>query len=89
MSDVQDALNAQNLEKTIMVHERPLKYDEVIWDKMNQNACGIIRSCLEQELKYDVIGMTSAMKMWEILNNKYLTKSVENQLHLLRKLFRF
>ena len=48
-----------------------------------------IRSCLEQELKYDVIGVTSAMKMWEILNNKYLTKSVENRLHLLRRLFRF
>ena len=56
---------------------------------MNRNAYGVIRSCLEQELKYDVIGVTSAMKMWEILNNKYLTKSVENRLHLLRRLFRF
>ena len=89
MSDVQDALNAQNLEETIMVHERSPKYDEAIWEKMNRNTCGVIRSCLEQELKYDVIGVTSAMKMWEILNNKYLTKSVENMLHLLRRLFRF
>ena len=89
MSDVQDALNAQNLEETIMVHERPSKYEEAVWEKMNRNACGVIRSCLEQELKYDVIGVTSAMKMWEILNNKYLTKSVENRLHLLRRLFRF
>ena len=63
MSDVQDALNAQNLEETIMVHERPPKYDEAVWEKMNRNACGVIRSCLEQELKYDVIGVTSAMKM--------------------------
>ena len=56
---------------------------------MNRNACGVIRSYLEQELMYDVIGVTSVMKMWEILNNKYLTKSVENRLHLLRRLFRF
>ena len=72
-----------------MTHERSPKYDETIMDKINQNACGVIRSCLEQELKYDVLNVTSAMKMWEILNNKYLTKSVENQLHLLRRLFRF
>ena len=30
MSDVQDALNAQNLEETIMVHERPTKYEEAV-----------------------------------------------------------
>ena len=30
MSDVQDALNAQNLEETIMVHERPPKYEEAV-----------------------------------------------------------
>ena len=89
MSNVQDALNAQNLEETIMVDVRPPKYKESVWEKMNRNAYGVIRSCLEQELKYDVIGVTSAMKMWEILNNKYLTKSNENRLHLLRRLFRF
>ena len=47
MSDVQDTLNAQNLEETIIVHERPPKYEEAIWEKMNRNACGVIRSCLE------------------------------------------
>ena len=36
-----------------------------------------------------MIGVTSAMKIWEILNIKYLTKSIENRLHLLRRLFRF
>ena len=30
MSDVQDALNAQNLEETIMVDVRPPKYEEAI-----------------------------------------------------------
>ncbi|XP_020272259.1 uncharacterized protein LOC109847442 [Asparagus officinalis] len=44
MSNVQDALNAQKLEETIMVHESSSKYDEVIWDKMNQNACGGLTS---------------------------------------------
>ena len=30
MSDVQDALNAQNLEETIMVNVRPPKYEESV-----------------------------------------------------------
>ena len=47
MSDVQDVLNAQNLEETIMIDVRPPKYEEAIWEKMNRNACGVIRSCLD------------------------------------------
>ena len=32
---------------------------------------------------------TSAKKIWEILEEKYLIKSIENRLHLKRKLYRF
>ena len=32
---------------------------------------------------------TSARKIWEILENKYLTKSIENCLHLKRMIYRF
>ena len=63
--------------------------DEKIWNKMNRTACGVIRSCLTQDLKYDVMNETSAKKIWEVLEGKYLTKSVENRLHLKRRLYRF
>ena len=52
-------------------------------------ACGIIRSCLTQDLKYHVIDETSAKRVWEILESKYSTKNVDNHLHLMRRLYRF
>ena len=58
-------------------------------DKMNQMAYGVIRSCLTHDIKYHVIYETSAMKMWEILKKKYLTKSIESRLLLKRRLYRF
>jgi len=56
---------------------------------MNQTSCGDIRSCLTQGLKYHVITETFAKRIWEILESKYLTKSVKNCLHLKRRLYRF
>ena len=56
---------------------------------MNQTACDVIRYCLEQDLKYDVMNESSAKKIWETLASKYLTKSVENRLHLKRRFYRF
>ena len=50
---------------------------------------GVIRSCLSQDLKFDVINETSTKKIWETLTRKYLTKNVENRLHLKRRLYHF
>ncbi|KAI0500208.1 hypothetical protein KFK09_018417 [Dendrobium nobile] len=56
---------------------------------MNQSACGLIRNCLSQEIKYGVVIETSIVKLWKTLENKYLMKSVENHLHMKRWLYRF
>ena len=56
---------------------------------MNMIVYGIIRSCLTQDLKYNVMNETSVKSIWEILASKYLTKSVKNCLHLKRRLYRF
>ena len=56
---------------------------------MNRIACGVIRSCLTQDIKYHVLYKTSARKIWEILEKKYLTKSIKSRLHLKRRLYRF
>ena len=58
-----DALNAQNLKDTLELQERLVKVDEKVWKKMNKTACGIIRSYLTQNLKYDVMNETSAKKI--------------------------
>lgn len=49
----------------------------------------MIRSCLTQDIKYHVIAETSARRLWEILEGKYLTKSVESRLHLKKRLYHF
>ena len=56
---------------------------------MNRTTCGVIRSCLTHDLKYDVMNETYAKSIWEILASKYLMKSVENRLHLKRRVYRF
>ena len=87
--EVLDALNAQNLEDTLELDAKPTDLDDKTWNKMNRTACGVIRSYLTEDLKYDVMNETSARKIWEVLAEKYLTKSVENRLHLKRRLYRF
>jgi len=51
--------------------------------------CGIIRSFLAQDIKYHVMTETFTKKIWKILESKYLTKSIENRLHLKRRLYHF
>jgi len=84
-----DALTPSNLENTLRLKEKPDEISEKDWNKMNRTACGLIRSCLTQDIKYHVLYETSAMKMWEIFEKKYLTKSIESLLLLKRRLYHF
>ena len=56
---------------------------------MNRMACGLIRSFLTQDIKYHVLYETSARQLWEILEKKYLTKSIESCLQLKRRFYCF
>ena len=56
---------------------------------MNRMVCDLIRSCLTQDIKYPVLHETSVRQLWEILEKKYLTKSIEPRLQLKRRLYRF
>ena len=76
--DVMDALTASNLEDTLRLEKKRASTTEKDWDKMNRSACGLIRSCLTQDIKYQVLHETSARQLWEILEKKYLTKSIES-----------
>ena len=87
--EVMDALNAQNLEDTLLLEKKKATTTDEEWAKMNRSACGLIRSCLSQDIKYLVQHETSAKKLWETLEKKYLTKSVESRLQLKSKLYQF
>jgi len=56
---------------------------------MNRMACGLIRSCLTQDIMYHVLYEISPRQLWEILEKKYLTKSIELCLQLKRRLYHF
>ena len=74
-----DALTTSNLEDTLRLEKKRDSTTEEDWDKMNRTTCGLIMSCLIQNIKYHVLHETSARQLWEILKERYLTKSVESQ----------
>ncbi|KAG8480173.1 hypothetical protein CXB51_024954 [Gossypium anomalum] len=72
-------------ELDIALEEKPDKE----WAKINRQACGTIRLCLAKEQKYSVMRETSAKKLWDTLEEKFLTKSLENSFFMKKKLYRF
>ena len=56
---------------------------------MNRQTCSSIRLCLTKDQKYFVMHETVAKNLCRKLDDKYMTKSVENRLYLKKKLFRF
>jgi cell division cycle protein 20 (cofactor of APC complex) len=87
--EVMDALLAQGLEDTVELEAKPANVEEKVWIRKNRLACGVIRSCLTQDIKYNVMKESSAKKIWDTLEGKYLTKTIENMLHLKRRLYSF
>ena len=85
--EVLDVLIQQDLDITL--EEKPDDMSDKDWAKLNRQACGTIRLCLAKDQKYFVMKETSAKELWDKLENKYMTKSVENRLYLKKKLFRF
>ena len=85
--EVMDVLVQQELE--IALGDMPEDMKEDDWKKINRKACGHIRLYLGKDKKYPYMRETSAQKLWKQLEDKYMTKSIENRLYLKKKLFRF
>ena len=58
--EVMDALTASNLEDTLRLEKKWDSTSEEDWDMMNRTVCGLIRSCLTQDIKYHMLYKTSA-----------------------------
>ena len=71
------------------MEDKPEEMLDKDWDKINRQACGTIRLCLAKDQKYFVMRKMKAKDLWKMLEDKYMTKSVENRLYLKKKLFRF
>ena len=84
-----DALTVLNLEYTLLLEKKREGTSEEDWDKMNRMACGLIRFCLTQDIKYHVLHETSVRQLWEILEKKNLTKNILSRLQLKSRLYRF
>ena len=76
--EVIGALMTSNLEDTLRLEKKYETTTEEDWDKMNQTTYGLIRYCLTQDIKYHVLHETYARQLWEILEKKYLMKSIES-----------
>ncbi|KAH9797006.1 hypothetical protein KPL71_005721 [Citrus sinensis] len=85
--EVMDALIQIDLD-VVLKNKRHL-YDEEIWDRMNEKACGQIRSCLTKEVKYLVKDEECAVTLWRTLEEKYLLKSPENRLNAMCQVYGF
>ena len=74
-----DAVTSSKLKSTLRLEKKRETTTEKDWDKMNRMAC----SC-GMDTKYQVscVTKTSVRQLWEILEKKYLTKSVESRLQL-------
>ena len=70
--EVMDALIQIDL-NVVMKNRRRL-YDEEIWDRMNEETYGQIRSYLTKKVKYLVKDEEYAMTLWRTLEEKYVLK---------------
>ena len=73
---------ASNLEDTLRLEKKLEAISEEDWDKMNRMACHLIRSYLTQDIKCHVLYEISARQLWDTLEKKHLTKSIESRLQL-------
>jgi hypothetical protein len=85
--EVMDVLAQQELDVTL--EDKPEEMSEADWKKLNRQACGTIRLCLAKDQKYFVMKETMAKELWNKLEDKYMTKGIENKLYLKRKFFGF
>ena len=58
-------------------------------NKINWLACGTIRLCLAKDQMYSAMKKMNAKDLWKKLEDKHMTKSIENQLYLKKKPFLF
>ena len=83
---MKDALYMLDLD-LVLKKTRPSDSRESDWERLNIKTYWLIRSCLAKEQRYTFLQETSTCSLWKALKNKYMKKSIKNQLYLLKRLF--
>ena len=63
--EVMDVLTVSNLEDILRLKKKRVSTMKEDWDNMNRSSCGLIRSYLTQDIKYQVLHETSTRQLWE------------------------
>ena len=62
----------------VALEEKLDDIDDKEWARINCEACSSICSCLVKAQKYSIMKEASAKILWKTLEDKYMTKSLEN-----------
>ena len=80
---MRDVLIQQDLHKALLgVEAKPEMMTNVEWQEFDLKAYSNIRLHIAQNVIYYVIREKSAARIWKILEDKYMTKRIENRLYL-------
>ena len=83
---VKDLLAQQGISRALN-EKKPAKVDDDKWEEMQAQACGTIRLCLSDQIMYHVMDETSAKKIWDKLEEQFMSKTLTQKLYLKQKLY--
>ena len=61
--------------------------DDLNSEELQQRAMETIRLCLAYEIMYQVMDIKSPRVVWQILESRYMSKSLTNKLYLKQRLY--
>jgi len=83
---VKDLLAQQGISKALN-EKKPAKVDDDKWEEMQAQACATIRLCLTDQIMYHVMDETSPKKIWDKLEEQFMSKTLTRKLYLKQKLY--
>ena len=83
---VKDLLAQQGISRALN-EKKPAKVDDDKWEEMQAQACATIRLCLTDQIMYHVMDETSPKKIWDKLEEQFMSKTLTRKLYLKQKLY--
>ena len=67
--------------------KKPAKVDDDKWEEMQAQVCATIRLCLTDQIMYHVMDEISPKKIWDKLEEQFMSKTLTRKLYLKQKLY--
>jgi hypothetical protein len=83
---VKDLLAQQGILKALS-DKKPVTVDDDKWEEMQAQAAATIRLCLSDQIMYHVMDETSPKKIWDKLDDQFMSKTLTRKLYLKQKLY--